>query len=61
VCTCDIYQPPVTNVGDKKREYLESLAKAECLKKCPPPDVLDKLLVTIAAFDKAKDVEGSEA
>lgn len=52
MCKCDILTPAVANVGDKKREYLESMAKAECIKKCPPPDVLDKLNVTLMAIEK---------
>jgi hypothetical protein len=43
VCKCNITVPSVSNVGDKAREYAEALEKAECLKKCPPPDILDKI------------------
>jgi len=46
VCKCDIIFPTVENIGTKAREYVEALAKAECMKKCPPPDVLEKLQKT---------------
>lgn len=61
VCKCDIYIPRADNIGDKSREYAESLAKADCLKKCPPPDVLDKLEVTAKAIAKAEEEAGLES
>jgi len=41
VCACEISMPVVPEIGEKARAYSEILAKAACLKKCPPEDVLD--------------------
>lgn len=62
VCKCDIIYPSVENIGTKAREYTEALAKAECLRKCPPPDVLAQLKETniIVAGAGAADAEDAE-
>ena len=64
VCYCDISLPVVPEQGEKAREYQEVLAKAECLKKCPPSDVLDaRELAKKAKKMTASEIEdaGSEA
>jgi len=46
VCKCEQYIPSVAFVGEKSKEYAEALAKAECLKKCPPAEILQKIKAT---------------
>jgi len=56
VCKCEQYIPSVENVGEKAKEYAEALAKAECLKKCPPADILDKIKATEKSMAATEEV-----